>query len=177
MSDQGFIDLYYADECRVSLDPVVPYAWQFKDEDVWMPTSQGAGLNCFGLIRRDSTLLFKTSTQSLTGDFIVERLEHLSLHLSKETVVVFDNARIHTAKAVQERRSVWKQRGLTLFYLPPYSPHLNLAEILWRKLKYEWLRPQDYLCFERLRYAVRLALAAVGSLLNISFSKPNYGFG
>jgi transposase len=29
-------------------------------------------------------------------------------------------------------------------FLPPYSPHLNLAEVLWRKLKYEWLRPQDY---------------------------------
>lgn len=155
----------------------MPYAWQFKDEDVWMPASQGAGLNCFGLIRKDNTLLFETSTQSLTGDFIVERLERLSLNISKETVVVFDNAKIHTAKAVQERRPCWEQRGLTLFHLPPYSPHLNLAEILWRNLKYEWLRPQDYLCFEGLRYAVQLALAAVGSLLNITFSKPNYGSG
>lgn len=171
------LDLYYADECRVSLDPVVPYAWQFKDEDVWMPASQGAGLNCFGLIRRDNTLLFETSTQSLTGDFIVERLEHLSLNISKETVVVLDNARIHTAKAVHERRPCWEQRGLTLFYLPPYSPHLNLAETLWRKLKYEWLRPQDYLSFEELRYAVQLALAAVGSLLYINFSRPGCGSG
>ena len=149
--------------------------WQFKDEDVWMPASQGSGLNCFGLIRRDSTLLFETSLHNLTAEFIVERLERLSLSLTEETVIVLDNAKIHTAKAVQERRPIWEQRGLTLFYLPTYSPHLNLAEILWRKLKYEWLRPQDYLCFEHHRYAVQLALAAVGSLLNISFSKPNYG--
>lgn len=174
MSGYNLIDLYYADECRVSLDPVVPYAWQFKDEVVWMPSGQGPALNCLGLIRRDSALLFELSPRNLTAEFLVERLERLSLNLSKETVIVLDNARIHTAKAVQERRTIWQQRGLTLFYLPPYSPHLNLAEALWRKLKYEWLRPQDYLCFEHLRYATQLALAAVGSLLNISFSKPNY---
>ena len=101
-------------------------------------------------------------------------LDRFSLSLSQETVIVLDNAKIHTAKAIQERRAIWEERGLSLFYLPPYSPHLNLAEVLWRKLKYEWLRPQDYLCFEHLSYAVQLALAAVGSLLYISFAKPDY---
>ena len=127
-----------------------------------------------GLIHRDGTLLFEVSAQNLTAEFLVERLDCLSLSLNKETVIVFDNAKIHTAKVLQQRRAIWEQRGLTLFYLPPYSPHLNLAEILWRKLKYQWLKPQDYLCFEHLRYAVQLALAAVGSLLYINFSKPNY---
>ena len=118
---------------------------------------------------------FETITNSIDSSFIIEQFEQLSMSISKETVVVLDNARPHTAKAVQERRASWQQRGLTLFYLPPYSPHLNLAEALWRKLKYEWLRPQDYLWFEQLRYAVQLALAAVGSLLNINFSIPDYG--
>lgn len=169
------IDLYYADECRISLNPVVPYAWQFTDEAVWMPASQGAGLNCFGLIARDNTLHFETTTQSINSRFVVDHFERLSMNISKETVIVLDNAKPHTAQAVQERRPIWEQRGLTLFYLPPYSPQLNLAEILWRKLKYEWLKPQDYLCFEGLRYAVQLALAAVGSLLNINFSKSKFG--
>ena len=97
------------------------------------------------------------------------------MSLSRETVVVLDNARVHTAEAVRACRSVWEQRGLTLFYLPPYSPHLNLAETLWRKLKYEWLRPRDYLSFDALQDATRRALAAVGSRLTITFSKPNYG--
>jgi len=34
MSEQGLIDLYYGDESRISLQPCVPYAWQFKGEDV-----------------------------------------------------------------------------------------------------------------------------------------------
>lgn len=168
------IDLYYADECRVSLRPVVPYAWQFDDEQVWMPASQGPGLTCFGLLRRDNTLCFQTTSQTITASFVVEQLEQLSLSLSRETVVVLDNARVHTAKVVQARRSVWEARGLTLFFLPPYSPHLNLAETLWRKLKYEWLGPRDYLSFDTLQDATHTALAAVGSRLTIAFSKLSY---
>ena len=175
MAAENLIDLYYADECRVSLSPVVPYAWQFDDEQVWMPSSQGSELNCFGLLRRNNTLYFQTTSQTITASFIVEQLEQLSLTISRETVVVLDNARVHTAEVVRACRSVWEQRGLTLFFLPPYSPHLNLAETLWRKLKYEWLRPHDYLSFDTLQNATRRALAAVGSQLTIGFSTPNYG--
>ena len=38
----------------------------------------------------------------------------------------------------------WKSRGLEIFFLPPYCPHLNIIEVLWRKMKHEWLRPQDF---------------------------------
>ncbi|MDR2691740.1 MAG: transposase [Dysgonamonadaceae bacterium] len=33
---------------------------------------------------------------------------------------------------MRERRPVREQRGLFLFYIPPYSPHLNISETLWR---------------------------------------------
>ena len=29
--------------------------------------------------------------------------------------------------------------GLTLLFLPPYSPELNRIEKLWHKMKYEWM--------------------------------------
>jgi transposase len=31
-----------------------------------------------------------------------------------------------------------------LFSLPPYCPLMNLIETLWRKIKHEWLHPQDF---------------------------------
>lgn len=76
-------------------------------------------------------------------------------------MVVLDHARIHTAAKVKERLVYWQQRGLFVFYLPPYSPHLNLAERLWKELKARWLRPEDYQTTDQLFYAVNLALAAV----------------
>ena len=172
MSEQGWIDLYYADESRISLEPCVPYAWQFKDEEVFMPSTQGQGLNCFALLSRANECRFATTTKNMNAAFIVEQLEPMSvetLRTKRITVVVLDNAPSHGAKKVQERRGVWQERGLFLFFLPPYSPHLNIVETLWRKLKHQWLRPQDYLDTQTLFYQVRQALAAVGTLLHIHF--------
>lgn len=175
LSKSGLIDLYYGDESRVSLDPCVPYGWQFAGEEVFMPSAKGAGLNCFGLLTRANTLLFETTRQRITSRFIVEQLERLSFSVKKMTAVVLDNARVHTSQQVQERRPFWQQRGLFIFYLPPYSPHLNIAEALWRKLKYEWLHPSDYATTDGLFYRVRQALAAVGTSLKIRFAEFSLG--
>jgi len=171
LSEQELIDLYYGDESRVSLEPCIPYGWQFPDEEVFMPTQKGAGLNCFALLKRNNECLMETSEQNINSQFILERLEDLSVKLKKLTVIVLDNARIHTSKIIKERIKVWQQRGLYLFYLPRYSPHLNIVEILWRKLKYEWLSPLDYQEKENLFYQIRLALTGVGQNLFIQFSK------
>lgn len=171
LSEQGAIDLYYSDESKVSLMPCVPYGWQFPDEEVFMPTQKGEGLNCFGLLKRNNECLIETTTNNINSQFVFERLEELSTNLEKLTVVVLDNARIHHSQIIKERIKVWQARGLYIFYLPRYSPHLNIIEILWRKLKYEWLSPSDYLDKENLFYQIRLALTSVGQELFIKFSK------
>lgn len=175
LAERGLLDLYYGDESRVNLEPCVPYGWQFPEEQVFMPTSQGAGVNCFALLSRANELVFATTRQTITSAFLLEELERWSFTRRKTTVVVLDNASVHTSQEFKERRVYWQQRGLYLFYLPPYSPHLNLAETLWRKLKYEWLQPADYAVADTLFYRVRQALAAVGSSLQIHFSKFSLG--
>ena len=57
-----------------------------------------------------------------------------------------------------------------IFAPSQHSPHLNIVETLWRKLKYEWLAPQDYCDPQNLFCQVRLALAAVGTSLFIRFA-------
>ncbi len=171
LSENRLIDLYYADESRVSIEPCIPYGWQFADEEVFMPAVKGSGLNCLALMKRNNQCLVETTQETITGEFILEKFENFSLGLSKPTVIVLDNARIHTSKIIKERIEVWRQRGLYLFYLPRYSPHLNIVEILWRKLKYEWLSATDYQSKENLFYQIRLALTAVGNSLFIRFSK------
>jgi transposase len=170
LSEAQQIDLFYADEAAVSLEPCVPYAWQFRDEQVAMPSSPGKGVNCFALLTRNNRALVETTGESITAGFIFEQFEWLSLRLRRLTVVVVDNASAHRARVIKERIEVWQRRGLFLFYLPRYSPHLNIVETLWRKLKYEWLTPSDYETRETLSYAVRQALKAVGESLFIQFS-------
>lgn len=173
LSEDRKIDLYYADEAAVSLTPCVPYAWQFKDEAVSMPSEQGKGVNCFALLSRDNRAVIETTTEMMTSQFLFEQIERFSVGLKKLSVIVLDNAAVHRARIIKERLAVWRQRGLFLFYLPRYSPHLNIVETLWRKLKYEWLAAKDYQTRESLCYAVRLALKAVGTSLRINFSGFN----
>ncbi|MDY6004521.1 MAG: transposase [Parabacteroides sp.] len=93
----------------------------------------------------------------------------LSFRIRKNTFVVLDNASVHRCKLMRELRPVWEKRGLFLFFLPPYSPHLNIAETLWRILKGKWLRPVDYCSTDSLLYATNRALAALDTELNINF--------
>ena len=42
------------------------------------------------------------------------------------------------------KRGEWKQRSIHIFELPSYSPEMNLIEILWRFMKYQWLEIKAY---------------------------------
>ncbi len=119
--------MFYGDESGVSLVPCVPYAWQFCDERVVMPSERGGGVNCFALLSRDNRLHLRLTQETITSAWISEQLDALSLMLTRLTVVVLDNARVHT-KAIKERCHIWQERGLFVFFLPTYSPHLTLIK-------------------------------------------------
>ena len=110
------------------------------------------------------------TTESINADKVVNFLDAFSLRGLKDTFVVLDNATVHRNNKIQELRPLWEKRGLFLFYLPPYSPHLNIAETLWRILKGKWIRPQDYVSTDMLFYTTNRALAAIGNTLFIKYS-------
>ena len=70
---------------------------------------------------------------------------------------------------MQSKLAEWEEKGFYIFNLPPYSPHLNIIEILWRKMKYEWLKPKDYLSFESLTTAIQEILSKLGAEYKINF--------
>ena len=74
-------------------------------------------------------------------------------------VIVLDNARIHHAKLLQPFLEQMKKR-LSLVFLPPYSPQLNLVEGLWkwlrsdRFLSYSCRHSKEYLAVHAYHYAI-----------------------
>ena len=169
-AELGNIDLYYGDETKISQQGYVPYGWQFDDEDVFIEATKGKSINCFGLLSRNNKFIYPNTQKNINSDFIIETLDELSLTITILTVVVLDNARPHTARKVKQLFEVWQKRGLYIFYLPPYSPQLNIIERLWKELKYRWIKPADYQSADTLFYTVTLALNAVGKELFINFS-------
>ena len=162
LNGKGKIDLYYVDESRVCTEGYVPYGWQFRDEDVYVPSQKAQRVNIFGMIDRNNLYHGFTTTKSIDTDKVVEYLDAFSLSIKKDTFVVLDNASVHRNKKIRELRNLWEQRRLFLFYLPPYSPHLNLAETLWRIMKTKRIRPQDYASSDNFFNIVNRALALLG---------------
>jgi transposase len=173
MSLKGEIDIYYGDETHVCSEGYVPYGWQFPDEDVCFLSEKAYKFNCFGFISRQNECRYAITQENIDSEFVLDFLEKFSFEIHRTTFLVLDNARIHKTKAIKERIPFWQKRGLFLFFLPPYSPHLNIAETLWRKLKKEWLDPEDYLSKDTLAYALDRCMADVGRGQQIKFSHFN----
>ena len=85
-------------------------------------------------------------------------------------IIVLDNASIHRSKDFIKRIEHWESHAVFLHYLPAYSPELNLIEILWRKIKYEWLELTAYQSYEQLKKAVLGILENIGSKYAITFA-------
>ena len=124
----GKVDLYYTDESHVCTDGYVPYGWQFKDENVYIPSEKTQNLR--HNYPKKSIQGF-TTQESINADRLMDFLDRLSFEVKKKTVVVLDNASVHRNRKIKEMRKIWEDKGLFLFYLPP----------LWRILKGKWIRP------------------------------------
>lgn len=109
--------------------------------------------------------------RNIDSQFVIQCLDEVAQNIEKPTVVVLDNAPWHKSKKVFSKIPEWQKKDLYLFFLPTYSPHLNLIEILWRKIKYEWLEPKHFAASHILKNAVLYILRNYGNLFQINFSK------
>ena len=167
----GRRDVLYADESGFCLQPCVPYLWQKKGQTVGLPAhAHSRRLSVLGFLRRDGSLHSFPTQETLTAQHLIDSIESLLPTLARPTVIVLDNASVHRAKAVRDKRAGWSQKGLRLLFLPPYCPHLNKIEALWRQVKYRWLAPEAYTDFATLCQSVFDILAQVGTRYRVTYA-------
>ena len=167
---QGKIDLRYLDESGFSLTPTVPYAWQEKGEGLSLPSQRSKRLNVIGLMNRSNDLSAYVFEGSITSAVILACIDDFARQSTKPTVIVMDKASIHTSQMIQEKLEEWKNQQIEIFQLPPYSPQLNLIEILWRFMKYEWIELKAYESWENLVSNVEKILREFGKEYVINFA-------
>ena len=145
LAQQGKVDLYFFDE-------------------------SGFSANILGFINKQGDLMHYLKETSVKSADVIEVFEAFSKQLSKPTVVVLDNASFHKSKVFKENIATWSNRGLTLLYLPPYSPQLNIIEMLWRFIKYHWMEMSAYESYTTMKNFVLKTLNEYGSKRKIDFS-------
>lgn len=171
----GGAAVVYLDECRFSRQAPVPYAWQRRGQPlVKLPAMRGGGgysvLGFWQPGAPSQPLDAYVRTGALTADLFMLAVNEFAGQLAAPTVLVLDNASIHTAHLVRERHAAWAAAGLTLLFLPPYSPELNKIELLWHRCKHYWVRPEDYHTDLNLLERIEHVLMEVGQKYTVTFA-------
>lgn len=127
-------------------------------------------MNVLGFLDINNSKLFSYTTYDrVDSDVVISIFDQFVEQIKQNTIVVLDNASIHRSKKFKAKLDDWKQKGLTIFYLPPYSPQLNPIEILWKFMKYYWIEFDAYESIGKMRDYVEKVLDGYGDLYEISF--------
>jgi len=155
---------HYNDEVLLFIDPVHQvhnnendYCWQFKGRCHTKTALANTGrrrLNIIGAINpvtlQPTAMLIE---DNCCEEVIVAFLEEIKKQYSSATTIciILDNARYQRAYSVQIRA---KELGISLIYLPPYCPNLNLIERLWRFFKKKVMKNKFYETFGEFEHSV-----------------------
>jgi hypothetical protein len=121
-------------------------------------------------MRHDGTHLDPYVTQgTIDSSVVIACVDSFCQNLIRPTTLVIDNAPVHGSASFEAMLPKWEANNLFLWFLPPYSPELNLIELLWKQIKYRWMPIDAYDSLETLSQALDSILAAVGKQLHICF--------
>lgn len=165
------LELYYFDESGFSLTPSIPYAWQKIGTTIEVPSSRSVQLNVVGFVNRDCRFESFVFKGSITSAAVVACINDFASRLTQPTALIVDNAPTHTSNEFKKEIDKWSKQGLIIVPISPYSPELNIIEIVWRKIKYEWLPFSAYDSFESLESNLHHVLSNIGKTYNIDFAK------
>lgn len=135
-----------------------------------IPAKMGKNLNVLGFLNINSQKIFaSTISDKVDSEVLIKHFELFAKEITKPTTVVLDNGSIHTSIKFKERMKEWETTGLTLFYLPPYSPQLNPIEQLWKFMKYYWIEFDAYKSAKHMQEYVEKVLIEYGTDYEINF--------
>ena len=151
-AENGEIELLFCDAAHFTLSAFLCMIW--SQVRMFLRTSHGRNrINVLGAINavsKEVTTLINTTC--ITAETVMEFLVILKEKYSRPVFLVLDNAKYQHCKAVMEKSG---ELGITLLFLPPYSPNLNIIERLWKFTKKQILYAKYYDSSDKFHNAVK----------------------
>jgi transposase len=135
----GKIRLTYFDEAGFAQVHPNRSAWTVCGEQHCTQAPRGERLNVMAALFSDGSVIHSSCWCSTTAELFLGFVTELAKTVTKTLVILIDNAAIHRARAIQPALRLLEKKGLTLKFLPPYSPELNRIEKLWWLMKHRWM--------------------------------------
>jgi transposase len=166
------IRLIYFDEATFCASPPVQRSWSPLGQPHAVEPARHCTRSVLGALDFGTNRLHTVAhTGTINRERVIAFLDNVIRQgdSARPTLIVLDNARIHhnIADDILDRWLI--DHRTILIFLPPYSPELNLIEIVWKKLKYHWRR---FVTWSKETFDRELAalLGGYGSIFQISFS-------
>lgn len=141
---EGIISLKYLDESGFGQLATVSYSYSKVGSQklIEQPKNRGKRISIIGILEIDKSFDYglvmggvKSKAFLKMIDWLAEKAAIEFQEIGKITVIVMDNYSLHKSRAIKAEISRWETKGLYFFYLPPYSPELNLIEPEWHQIK------------------------------------------
>jgi transposase len=157
----GHGHVFFVDAAHFVFGTFLGCLWSFARIDVRAASGRQRFnvLGAWEAVKRE--LIAVTNTTVVNTETMGELLRQIAGRgLTGPITLVLDNARYQRNAAVQALAS---QLGLTLLYLPSYSPNLNLIERLWKFTKRRALYGRYHPTFQDFRAAIEEVLAGLAT--------------
>jgi transposase len=124
--------ILFGDGVHPSIETKITYGWirigKFKEIKT---TASRTRVNLLGAINLDDMYLIAKPYKTIDSESVIDFLEGIKArYINKKNIYfITDNGPYYTSKAVKEKAG---ELGITMTYLPPYSPNLNPIERLWK---------------------------------------------
>jgi transposase len=166
-----YLNLVYDDESGFNLISCIPYAWQEKGNMIEIPASKSKQINVAGFLSSDGKSFQGYQKEGTMKSIdVIGFFDDFAQRITGPTLVVLDNASIHRSNEFKANIERWREKDLFLYFLPPYSPELNKIEILWRKMKYEWMSFDAFSSFHSLKENLNQLIEQIGGKYIINFA-------
>lgn len=154
---EGKIDrILFEDESVIRDYQAIFRTWFPKGRQRIIPTyGKHQGIKLLGTLDYENGEIFVMESDSYDAEVFLSFLQKiLAKYPAEKIVMVLDNARIHHAKLLQPFLQSNKDR-LTLVFLPPYSPNLNMIEKFWGWLKRSCVYNVFYRSIDEIRHRIQ----------------------
>jgi len=134
--------LLFMDASHFILQPFICALWSMTR--LFIKAAAGRNrINVLGTVHAITKEVFTMSnTTYISADTIIDFLKKIKeLYVDLPITIVLDNARYQHCQLVEDTA---KKMGITLLFLPSYSPNLNIIERLWKITKKKVLYAKYY---------------------------------
>lgn len=165
-AEAGYLRVLYLDETGFESWSPPSYSWsRIGEQKRQEQTRCRKRISLLGVWEPGQSMTYGLSFSSVTSQTYCQLMRWQARQAARHyqrtgvvTVIVQDNASIHTSRAVQAEVAQWRQQGLVLFQLPKYCSEMNRIEGEWHQIK------AHHICGQMFEDPYDLAIGVIGAL-------------